>query len=59
MYLFLLLLYIKGRYVFFSTFGEIRALRLPKKMGGVGSDSHRGFAFIDYTTTSDAKVRLD
>ncbi|CAH1107316.1 unnamed protein product [Psylliodes chrysocephalus] len=43
----------------FSTFGEIRALRLPKKMGGVGSDSHRGFAFIDYTTTSDAKAAFE
>ncbi|CAG9827411.1 unnamed protein product [Diabrotica balteata] len=42
----------------FSTFGEIRALRLPKKMGA-GTDSHRGFAFIDYTTASDAKAAFE
>ncbi|XP_056631573.1 probable RNA-binding protein 19 [Diorhabda sublineata] len=42
----------------FSTFGEIRALRLPKKMAA-GSDSHRGFAFIDYTTSSDAKAAFE
>uniref|UniRef100_A0A6P7FLT5 Probable RNA-binding protein 19 n=1 Tax=Diabrotica virgifera virgifera TaxID=50390 RepID=A0A6P7FLT5_DIAVI len=40
------------------TFGEIRALRLPKKMGA-GTDSHRGFAFIDYTTASDAKAAFE
>lgn len=40
----------------FSVFGEIKALRLPKKMT-VGSDSHRGFAFVDYVTATDAKVK--
>jgi len=35
-------------------FGEIKAIRLPKKM--VGTGSHRGFAFIDYNSKDDAKV---
>jgi multiple RNA-binding domain-containing protein 1 len=38
------------------TFGELKALRLPKKM--VGTGSHRGFAFVDYYTKHDAKVML-
>ncbi|KAG5876064.1 hypothetical protein JTB14_004423 [Gonioctena quinquepunctata] len=42
----------------FSVFGEIKALRLPKKMA-VGADSHRGFAFVDYSTASDAKAAFD
>ncbi|XP_012255144.2 probable RNA-binding protein 19 [Athalia rosae] len=37
----------------FKAFGEIKALRLPKKMAS--SDSHRGFAFVDYYTKSNAK----
>ncbi|XP_023713883.1 probable RNA-binding protein 19 isoform X2 [Cryptotermes secundus] len=37
----------------FKTFGELKALRLPKKM--VGTGSHRGFAFVDYYTKHDAK----
>lgn len=37
----------------FKTFGELKALRLPKKM--VGTGSHRGFAFVDYYTKQDAK----
>lgn len=39
----------------FKAFGEIKALRLPKKMTS-GPEQHRGFAFIDYVTKSDAKV---
>ncbi|KAJ8942069.1 hypothetical protein NQ318_004094 [Aromia moschata] len=42
----------------FSTFGEIKALRLPKKMAA-GSDSHRGFAFVDFAVASDAKAAFD
>ncbi|CAG9864766.1 unnamed protein product [Phyllotreta striolata] len=42
----------------FTTFGEIRALRLPKKMGS-GLDNHRGFAFVEYTTSSDAKAAFE
>lgn len=41
--------------IYFSVFGEIKALRLPKKMTP-GSNSHRGFGFVDFTTSSDAKV---
>lgn len=37
----------------FQTFGEIRSLRLPKKM--VGTGPHRGFAFVDFYTKHDAK----
>lgn len=40
----------------FSTFGEIKALRLPKKMA-LSEGSHKGFAFVDFVTASDAKVR--
>lgn len=39
----------------YRAFGEIKALRLPKKMA-VGTNSHRGFAFVDFVTASDAKV---
>lgn len=39
----------------FKAFGEIRALRLPNKIA-LGSESHRGFAFVDYVSESDAKV---
>ncbi|XP_044269129.1 probable RNA-binding protein 19 [Tribolium madens] len=38
----------------FSVFGEIKALRLPVKMAQDGG-SHRGFAFVDFVATSDAK----
>lgn len=38
-----------------STFGELKTVRLPKKMGGTGS--HRGFGFVDFLTKQDAKVR--
>lgn len=38
----------------FQTFGEIRAIRLPKKtMPGV--EQHRGFGFVDFVNKSDAK----
>ncbi|XP_075219928.1 putative RNA-binding protein 19 isoform X2 [Lycorma delicatula] len=37
----------------FQTFGELKAVRLPKKM--VGTGLHRGFCFIDYVSKSDAK----
>merc|ERR1712150_183024 len=38
----------------FSKFGNIKSVRLPKKMAGTGS--HRGFAFVDFTTKQDAKI---
>ncbi|XP_015261415.1 PREDICTED: probable RNA-binding protein 19 [Gekko japonicus] len=37
----------------FSTFGELKTVRLPKKM--VGTGSHRGFGFVDFLTKQDAK----
>lgn len=40
--------------VFFSTFGELKTVRLPKK--ATGSGKHRGFAFVDFLTKQDAKV---
>lgn len=40
----------------FETFGEIKALRLPTKLS-LGEKRHRGFAFVDFVTESDAKVR--
>lgn len=39
----------------FKTFGELKSLRLPKKMDG----QHRGFAFIEYVTKQDAKLALN
>ncbi|RXM36281.1 putative RNA-binding protein 19 [Acipenser ruthenus] len=36
-----------------STFGELKTVRLPKKMSGTGT--HRGFGFIDFLTKQDAK----
>lgn len=37
------------------TFGVLKRVKLPKKLG---SDviRHRGFAFVEYTNESDAKV---
>uniref|UniRef100_A0A8C4YP60 RNA binding motif protein 19 n=1 Tax=Gopherus evgoodei TaxID=1825980 RepID=A0A8C4YP60_9SAUR len=37
----------------FSTFGELKTVRLPKKVAGTGS--HRGFGFVDFLTKQDAK----
>ncbi|XP_059844270.1 probable RNA-binding protein 19 isoform X1 [Hypanus sabinus] len=37
----------------FSTFGEIKSVRLPKKMGGTGV--HRGFGFVEFLTKQEAK----
>ncbi|XP_028400283.1 probable RNA-binding protein 19 isoform X2 [Dendronephthya gigantea] len=37
----------------FGTFGELKTVRLPKKLSGTGP--HRGFAFIDFLTKQDAK----
>ncbi|XP_015593369.1 probable RNA-binding protein 19 [Cephus cinctus] len=37
----------------FKAFGEIKAVRLPKKL--VGVEKHKGFAFVEYYTKSDAK----
>ncbi|KAK2172512.1 hypothetical protein NP493_953g00009 [Ridgeia piscesae] len=37
----------------FGVFGEIKSLRIPKKMSESGS--HRGFGFVDFLTKQDAK----
>ncbi|XP_062999963.1 probable RNA-binding protein 19 [Elgaria multicarinata webbii] len=37
----------------FSTFGDLKTVRLPKKM--VGTGTHRGFGFVDFLTKQDAK----
>lgn len=39
----------------FRAFGELKSLRIPKKMAP-GTDAHRGFGFVDFNTKSDAKV---
>lgn len=38
----------------FQTFGEIKAIRLPKK-STPGVEQHRGFGFVDFVNKSDAK----
>ncbi|PON47533.1 Splicing factor-like protein [Trema orientale] len=35
-------------------FGQIKRLRLPKKLGG----DHRGFAFVEYVTKQEAENAL-
>ena len=35
-------------------FGELKTVRLPKKLSGTGT--HRGFGFVDFLTKQDAKV---
>ncbi|KAG6452797.1 LOW QUALITY PROTEIN: probable RNA-binding protein 19 [Manduca sexta] len=42
----------------FRAFGEIKTLRLPKKLTP-GADQHRGFAFVDYHTKADAKSAFE
>lgn len=37
----------------FKVFGELKSVRLPKKLSGTGS--HRGFGFVDFLTKQDAK----
>ncbi|CAH0391023.1 unnamed protein product [Bemisia tabaci] len=41
----------------FKTFGEIKSLRIPKKM--VGTGSHRGFGFVEFYTKHDAKRAME
>ncbi|ALC48638.1 CG3335 [Drosophila busckii] len=38
----------------FKAFGELRSLRIPKKMTP-GEDAHRGFGFVDFTSKAEAK----
>ncbi|KAJ3410073.1 hypothetical protein HDV05_004118 [Chytridiales sp. JEL 0842] len=39
----------------FSTFGQVKSLRMPKKFDG----SHRGFGFIDFLTKQEAKAAYE
>ena len=39
----------------FSTFGQLKSVRLPKKVTG----SHRGFAFVEFLTENEAKKAFD
>jgi len=41
----------------FGVFGELKSVRVPKKVGG--KDSHRGFGFVDFLTKEDAKRAFD
>lgn len=38
----------------FASFGSVKSVRIPKKMGGV----HRGFAFVEMTTEQEAQAAL-
>ena len=44
------------RFYHFSVFGDLKSVRLPKKL--VGTGTHRGFGFVDFVTKNDAKVSL-
>uniref|UniRef100_A0A1Q3FWA6 Putative multiple rna-binding domain-containing protein 1 n=1 Tax=Culex tarsalis TaxID=7177 RepID=A0A1Q3FWA6_CULTA len=39
----------------FKVFGELKSVRLPKKMVAGADESHRGFCFVDFMAESDAK----
>ncbi|XP_058812393.1 probable RNA-binding protein 19 [Topomyia yanbarensis] len=39
----------------FCVFGELRSVRLPKKLVSGADEGHRGFCFVDFITEDDAK----
>ena len=39
-------------------FGELRTVRLPKKMTP-GEDAHRGFGFVDFMSKTDARKAFE
>lgn len=41
----------------FRTFGELKGLRMPKKM--VGTGTHRGFAFVEYNSKTEARAAME
>lgn len=43
----------------FKVFGDIKAVRLPRKVGASGGEQHRGFGFVDFVTKSDAKQAFE
>lgn len=40
------------------TFGELKSIRLPRKMS-VDHDTHRGFGFVDFVMKTDAKKAFE
>ncbi|KAJ6639202.1 putative RNA-binding protein 19 [Pseudolycoriella hygida] len=42
----------------FKTFGELKSIRLPRKMSG-DQETHRGFGFVDFIMKTDAKKAFD
>lgn len=43
----------------FQAFGQLKTVRLPKKLSSLGSETHRGFGFVDFYTKTDAKVNCN
>uniref|UniRef100_A0A182N0M2 RRM domain-containing protein n=1 Tax=Anopheles dirus TaxID=7168 RepID=A0A182N0M2_9DIPT len=43
----------------FKPFGDIKSLRLPRKMAAGADESHRGFCFVEYEREADAKRAFD
>lgn len=43
----------------FSTFGNLKMVRLPKKLSADGGGEHRGFGFVEFSTKQDAKSAFD
>uniref|UniRef100_A0A182WMG4 RRM domain-containing protein n=1 Tax=Anopheles minimus TaxID=112268 RepID=A0A182WMG4_9DIPT len=43
----------------FKPFGDIKSLRLPKKMAASADENHRGFCFVEFVEESDAKRAFD
>ncbi|XP_014209588.1 probable RNA-binding protein 19 [Copidosoma floridanum] len=41
----------------FKVFGEVKSVRLPKKM--VGDEKHRGFCFVEFYTKKEAKTAFE
>ncbi|WKY05251.1 hypothetical protein Q1695_005903 [Nippostrongylus brasiliensis] len=41
----------------FASFGEVKSIRIPKKVGS--RDQHRGFGFVDFISTGEAKRAFD
>uniref|UniRef100_A0A182M370 RRM domain-containing protein n=1 Tax=Anopheles culicifacies TaxID=139723 RepID=A0A182M370_9DIPT len=43
----------------FKPFGDIKSLRLPKKMAASADENHRGFCFVEFVEEPDAKRAFD
>ena len=41
----------------FAAFGEIKHIRLPKKLAGTGN--HRGFAFVEYSSIAESRKAFE